>query len=86
MYNTSSKRPLSTGMTETLMEIHEREIMGQDLCGQEARNIAGLFKRGLINMKHCISRLGKPYMGFYVTESGKQYLQKSIKKPENFRA
>jgi len=67
-------------MMETLMEIHEREIMGQDLCGQETRNIAGLFKRGLINMKQCLSRIGKPYMGFYVTEAGKEYLQKNIRK------
>lgn len=79
MFNTSSKRPLSIGMSETLMEIHEREIMKQDLCGQETRNIAGLFKRGFINMKHCISNLGKPYMGFYVTEAGKEYLQRSGK-------
>lgn len=69
-------RSLSPGMLDTLMEIHEREILGQDLCGQETRNIAGLFRRGLIDMKLCPTKGGKPFMGFFITEAGKAYLEK----------
>jgi hypothetical protein len=75
MDNTISNRPLSPGMLDTLMEIHEREILGQDLCGQETRHIAGLYRRGMIDMKLCTYKDGKPYMGFIVTNTGREYLQ-----------
>jgi hypothetical protein len=61
---------------ETLMEIHEREVMGQELCDQQTRHIKGLFERKLINTRSCITKAGKPYMGFYVTEAGKEFLSK----------
>lgn len=76
MTNIILNRPLSRGMNETLMEMHEREIMGQELCGQETRHIAGLFKRGMIDIKHCTTKDGKPYIGFCVTQLGKMYLEK----------
>lgn len=69
-------RPLTEGMVEALMEIHEREIMGRDLCGQEVKHIAGLYKRGMIDTKPCTSEDGKPYMGFFITASGKLYLDR----------
>lgn len=75
MDNTISNRPLSPGMFDTLMEIHEREILGQDLCGQETRHIAGLYRRGMIDMKLCTNKDGKPYMGFFATNTGREYLQ-----------
>ena len=68
-------RPLTRGMIESMMEIHEREILGMDLCGQEIKHIAGLYKRGMIDMKQCISKDGKSYMGFFITETGKNYLE-----------
>lgn len=75
MVSSLSNRPLSPGMLDTLMEIHERELLGHDLCGQEARHIAGLYRRRLIDMKLCTTKEGKPYMGFYTTITGKEYLQ-----------
>lgn len=63
-------------MVETLMEIHEREIMNQELCDQQTKHIKGLFERKLINTKNCVTKTGKPYMGFYVTDAGKEYLSK----------
>ena len=68
-------RPLSSSMLQTLMEIHEREILGQDLCDQTTKNVRGLYSRRLIDTCNCKSKEGKPYVGFYITEAGKQYLQ-----------
>ena len=69
-------RPLSNSMLETLMEIHEREVMGQDLCDQQTKHIKGLFERKLINTRNSYTKAGKPYVGFYVTEAGKEFLSK----------
>lgn len=80
MFNTSSKRPLSTGMVATLMEIHEREILGQDLCGQETKNIAGLFKRGFINMKNCVSKLANLIWVFMLQKQAKNTCKNSVNK------
>lgn len=73
-------RPLSKGMIETLMDCHEREILGQPLCDQQTKHIKGLWERKLIDMKKCFNEQGKPYMGFCVTASGKQYLEKICNK------
>jgi hypothetical protein len=63
-------------MVETLMEIHERELMGQALCDQQTRHVKGLFERKLINTKPCVNKAGKNYVGFYITDLGKEYLAK----------
>ena len=73
-------RPLSRGMIESLMEIHEREMLGQDLCDHGVGHIAGLYKRGMIGMRHCIrSSDQKTYMGFFATENGKKFLERITK-------
>ena len=69
-------RPLSSSMLETLMEIHEREAMGLELCDQQTKHIKGLFERKLIDTRNCFTKAGKPYVGFYVTEAGKEFLSK----------
>lgn len=66
---------LTAKMIETLMEIHEREILGQEPFGQEAKYIAGLYRRGLVNVKPYITGKGKYYMGFFLTDDGKEYLK-----------
>jgi putative methionine-R-sulfoxide reductase with GAF domain len=71
-----SIRPLTPFMVETLMEIHERELMGQELCDQQTRHIKGLFERKLISTRLCTTKAGKNYVGFYVTDAGKEYLAK----------
>lgn len=78
MNNTNVSRALTPFMVNTLMEIHEREILGQDLCGQETKYIAGLYRRGLIALKLCTNKSGKPYMGFCVTDAGREFLDRNI--------
>jgi hypothetical protein len=63
-------------MIETLMEIHERQSMGVDPFGQEVKYIAGLFRRGLVDVKPWTTEKGKYYMGFFLTDAGKEYLEK----------
>ena len=59
------------------MEMHEKEMLGQDPFGQEAKYIAGLYRRGLVNVKPWVTEKGKYYMGFFLTDAGKEYLEKS---------
>ena len=77
MKTTNLYRSLTPYMVNTLTEIYRREILQQDLCGQETRYIAGLYRRGLIDMRVCNSKSGKPYMGFFATPAGKEYLEKN---------
>jgi hypothetical protein len=67
-------------MLETLMEIHERELLGQDLCDQRTRHVKGLVERKLIATRLCSTKAGKSYLGFYVTDAGKEYLSKQNSK------
>ena len=71
--------PLTNKMLETLMDMHEREILGQEPFGQEAKYIAGLYRRGMVNVKPCTTPKGKHYMGFFLTDTGKEYLEKTQK-------
>ena len=73
-------RAVTPFMLETLMEIHEREIMGQELCDQGTRHVKGLVERKLIDTKLCSTKTGKSYLGFYVTDAGKEYLAKQLSK------
>ena len=69
-------RRLTPGMIDSLMEIHERELLGQEMSCTEVKHIKGLYLRGLIRMKLFKNKKGKYYMGFYVTDAGRAYLER----------
>jgi hypothetical protein len=67
-------KSLSKGMIETLMECHERELLGHAPCLADMASVSGLLLRGLIEPK-TIKQGDKELGGFFVTESGKEFLQ-----------
>jgi hypothetical protein len=63
-------------MEETLMDCHEREILGQDPCDTyNARSTRGLYERGLLATKSHICADGRVKTVFYVTALGKSILK-----------
>jgi hypothetical protein len=63
-------------MEETLMECHERELLGQEPCDTyNTRSTRGLYKRGLLASKFYMSKTGRLKTVFYVTAAGKTYLK-----------
>lgn len=61
-------------MIETLMECHEREILGQPPCLADMKSVSGLLLRGFIEPK-TIDYRGKELAGFIVTQNGKDLLE-----------
>ena len=72
--------PPTTKMIETLMEMHERELLKlENLTIYHTKHIAGLYIRGMIDTVKVVDKLNKTHVGFYITESGKEFLNIYIK-------
>jgi hypothetical protein len=73
--------PLTKNALEMLMDCHEREILQQEPCNTYLTQTArGLVIRGFFTSQMYTSpTTGKTYMAFYVTEAGKEYLEKYAK-------
>lgn len=68
--------PPTAKMIETLMECHERELLGLEPCTTyNTRYTTGLFKRGLFVPITFTDSKGKKHLGFSVTEQGKEFLK-----------
>ena len=72
----TSFRPLTTKMVELLMDCHERELHQQAPYSiYYTQTAKGLVTRGLFYVKQ-YTEGPKPYMGFYITQLGIDYLNK----------
>ena len=70
----NSIRPLTRKMIEMLKETHERELHQQAPYSiYYSQSAKGLVTRGLFYTKQ-YTACTKPYMGFYVTQLGLNYL------------
>ena len=75
------KKRLTKRMEETLMDCHERELLGQDPCDTyNSRSTKGLYERGLLDTKIFRSADGKKKTVFYVTSLGKSVLKSLTEK------
>ena len=75
-----SKR-LTKRMEETLMDCHERELLGQDPCDTyNSRSTKGLYERGLLATKIFVCADGRTKTVFYVTPLGKKVLKSLTEK------
>ena len=80
-----SVKRLTKGMEETLMDCHEREMLGQEPCDTfNAKSTKGLYERGLLASKFYMSKTGRLKTVFYVTTAGKAYLTSLGKKLQGF--
>jgi len=71
-------KSLSKGMIETLMDCHEREMLGQPPCLTDLKSLTGLITRSFIEHR-TIQRNGKEVVGFFVTQTGKDFLEEYTK-------
>jgi hypothetical protein len=70
-----SPQAITQGMTEILMECHEREMLGQEpMNPQDFKYTKSFYTRGLIELRYYHSNNGRPKAGFYVTLKGKKML------------
>ena len=68
-------------MEETLMDCHERELLGHDPCDTyNSRSTKGLYERGLLATKIFVGSDGKRKTVFYVTPIGKNVLKSMTEK------
>jgi hypothetical protein len=75
------KKRLTKRMEETLMDCHEREILGHEPCDTyNVRSTKGLYERGLLAARSYAGDNGKPKTVFYVTELGKHVLKSLTEK------
>ena len=73
---TKLAKRLTKRMEETLMDCHERELLGQDPCDTyNSRSTRGLYERGLLATKPYVCADGKVKTVFYVTSLGKSVLK-----------
>lgn len=73
--NNITIRPLTKKMKELLMDCHEREILHQAPYSiYYTQTAKGLVTRGLFYVKQYLAS-DKPYMGFYITQLGIDYLE-----------
>ena len=64
-------------MLDLLMDCHERELMHKEPCDIGTANHAeGLLRRRLLEAKQFITERGKQVMGLFVTDLGREYLNK----------
>jgi hypothetical protein len=63
-------------MEDTLMDCHERELLGQDPCDTyNSKSTKGLYERGLLATKLYVCADGRRKTVFYVTPLGKSVLK-----------
>lgn len=67
-------KPLTGGMTECLMDCHERELMNMPPKSGTIKFAAGLLKRRLLVPRLYKDSKGKSYMALYTTQLGRDYL------------
>ena len=67
-------KPLSKGMQEQLMELHERDILGiEPTFDGLSGTCKSLHKRGLVGLREfCVNK--KSFHGYYITSLGIYYL------------
>jgi hypothetical protein len=73
---TGKSRRLTPRMLATLKECYMREIRREPPCDHYTKGTKGLFVRGLIYSRPYTDSRGKTYLGFYITEDGKDVLRK----------
>ena len=72
---------LTKRMEETLMDCHERELLGQDPCDTyNSKSTKGLYERGLLATKIFVCADGRKKTVFYVTSLGKSVLRSLTEK------
>lgn len=71
--------PPTSKMIETLMEMHEREMLNlEHLTIYHTKHIAGLYIRGMIDTVMVVDKLNRTHVGFCITDSGKEFLNQYI--------
>ena len=72
-------KPLSKGMEEQLMELHERDLLGiEPTFDGLSRTRKSLHNRGLVGLKEfCVN--GKSFHGYHITSLGIYYLSEKCK-------
>lgn len=69
-------RPLTRDMLETLMDLHERELLNLEPCDSAlVRSLSALIKRGLVTTGTYVNKKNKKIVGVFVTYKGKSYLK-----------
>ena len=68
-------KPLTKGMTEILMDCHERELLKlEPYTVRDIKFAKGLIERGLIKPETVTTDKGKTIVAFYVTVLARNYL------------
>lgn len=68
-------RPPTKKMIESLMDCHERELLGLEPCTVDTlKFVSGLIARGLIRTGSYTTKKGKEVLALYVTNKGRAYL------------
>ncbi len=68
---------LTDRMINFLMECHEREMLGHAPVGlQNMRGAKRLLESGYLECRYYRTKEGKPLIGFFITNMGKQMLDK----------
>ena len=75
-----SHRPITGKMEETLMEIHERELLMRPPLFATSACAGGLYKRGLIITKAHTDESGKNNIVCVITVKGKHLLERLSKR------
>lgn len=75
--NAAKTRPLTSRMLEILMDCHEKELMNLEPSEADTvRFVTGLIDRGMLSTKTYITNRNKKIIAFYVTHTGRAYLNK----------
>jgi hypothetical protein len=79
----ANMKPLTIKMIEMLMDCHERELQTKEPCDTyRTQSAKGLVSRGLFTSNMFKSPASqRSYMAFYITEKGKEYLNRYASKP-----
>ena len=76
MLSNELQRPLTPLMENTLMDIHEKELMNLEPPEVgSVRCITGLCKRNMLKIRPYILPTGKRIMSVYITMAGIRYLE-----------
>ena len=77
IYKSKNSGVMTRQMLETLMEVHEREMMKIDpLDATRCLSTAPLMRRGFLGTRTHFDSTGKKYIAVYVTRKGKEALSK----------
>ncbi len=78
--NLRKVRPPTKQMIEFLMECHERELMNLSPFEATKTGVKGLIDRQFISTEYFRDETGKRYLGVFITENGRKYLEESTEK------